>query len=51
VPALLITADRSAEVRAEAERHSITLQHKPVRPAALRAFITQVSSQRRAAAE
>jgi signal transduction histidine kinase len=51
VPALLITADRSAEVRAEAERHSITLQHKPVRPAALRAFITQISSQRRAAAE
>ncbi|TPP09766.1 PAS domain-containing hybrid sensor histidine kinase/response regulator [Rhizobium glycinendophyticum] len=51
MPALLITADRSAEVRAEAERHSITLQHKPVRPAALRAFMTQVSSQRRAAAE
>jgi CheY-like chemotaxis protein/anti-sigma regulatory factor (Ser/Thr protein kinase) len=51
MPALLITADRSAEVRAEAERHAITLQHKPVRPAALRAFMTQVSSQRRAAAE
>jgi DNA-binding response OmpR family regulator len=51
VPALLITADRSAEVRAEAERHLITLQHKPVRPAALRAFITQISSQRRTAAE
>nr|WP_299501741.1 PAS domain-containing hybrid sensor histidine kinase/response regulator [uncultured Rhizobium sp.] len=51
VPALLITADRTAEVRAEAERHSITLQHKPVRPAALRAFITQVYSQKRAAAE
>jgi Na+/proline symporter/CheY-like chemotaxis protein len=51
IPALLVTADRSAEVRAEAERHSITLQHKPVRPAALRAYITQVSSQRRAAAE
>ncbi|UJW76008.1 hybrid sensor histidine kinase/response regulator [Rhizobium sp. SL42] len=50
VAALLITADRTAEVRAEAERHSITLQHKPVRPAALRAFITQVYSQKRAAA-
>ncbi|KPF42131.1 PAS-domain containing protein [Rhizobium sp. AAP43] len=51
IPALLITADRSAEVRAEAERHQITLQNKPVKPAALRAFITQVSSQRQAAAE
>lgn len=51
LPALLITADRSAEVRAEAERHAITLQHKPVRPAALRAFLTQISSQRRVAAE
>lgn len=51
VPALLITADRSAEVRAEAERHQIALQNKPVRPAALRAFVTQISSQRRAAAE
>lgn len=51
LPALLITADRTADVRAEAERHSITLQHKPVRPAALRAFMTQISSQRRAAAE
>jgi Na+/proline symporter/signal transduction histidine kinase len=51
LPALLITADRTAEVRAEAERHSITLQHKPVKPAALRAFITQVYSQKRAAAE
>jgi CheY-like chemotaxis protein len=51
VPALLVTADRTAEVRAEAERHSITLQHKPVRPAALRAFLTQIYSQKRAAAE
>ncbi|NLS02258.1 hybrid sensor histidine kinase/response regulator [Rhizobium sp. P32RR-XVIII] len=51
IPALLVTADRTPEVRAEAERHGITIQHKPVRPAALRAFITQISGLKRAAAE
>ncbi|MVA59159.1 PAS domain-containing hybrid sensor histidine kinase/response regulator [Agrobacterium vitis] len=51
VPGLLITADRTADVRAEAERQGIAVQHKPVRPAALRAYITQVSSPRRSAAE
>ncbi|NGO64657.1 hybrid sensor histidine kinase/response regulator [Rhizobium daejeonense] len=51
VPALLLTADRTLEVRAEAERQHIALQHKPVRPAALRAFITQVSAMKQTAAE
>ncbi len=51
LPALLITADRTQEVRAEAERHGIGLQHKPVRPAALRAYVTQVSGLKRSAAE
>ncbi|HCL64877.1 MAG TPA: hybrid sensor histidine kinase/response regulator [Rhizobium sp.] len=51
IPALLITADRTAEVRAEAEKQNIGLQHKPVRPAALRAYITQVSGVKRTAAE
>jgi CheY-like chemotaxis protein len=51
LPALLLTADRTLEIRAEAERHGIAVQHKPVRPAALRAFITQISGQKRAAAE
>lgn len=51
VPALLITADRTPEMRAEAEKFNIGLQHKPVRPAALRAYITQVSNIKRAAAE
>lgn len=51
LPALLITADRSPEVRAEAERHGVGLQQKPVRPAALRAYLAQVSSLKRAAAE
>ena len=51
VPALLITADRSADVRNEAEKHGISLQHKPVRPAALRAYLTQIAGLRRLAAE
>jgi Na+/proline symporter/signal transduction histidine kinase len=51
IPALLVTADRSPEVRAEAERHDIGVQHKPLRPAALRAHLTQVAGVKRIAAE
>ena len=51
IPGLLLTADRSQEVRSEAERYGLGLQHKPVKPAALRAYITQVAGVRRAAAE
>jgi Na+/proline symporter/signal transduction histidine kinase/CheY-like chemotaxis protein len=51
IPALVITADRTPEVRAEAERHDIGVQHKPVRPAALRAYLTQVAGVKRVAAE
>lgn len=51
IPGLLITADRSAEVRAEAEKYGLGVQHKPVKPAALRAYITQTANLRRAAAE
>lgn len=51
IPALLITADRTPEVRAEAEKQAISVQHKPVRPAVLRAFVTQIASLKRAAAE
>ena len=51
IPALLITADRTVEVRAQAEKEGIAVQHKPVRPAALRAYINQVFSLTRAAAE
>ncbi|KIQ02283.1 histidine kinase [Agrobacterium tumefaciens] len=51
IPALLITADRTLEVRAQAEKEGIAVQHKPVRPAALRAYINQVFSVTRAAAE
>ena len=49
IPALLVTADRTPEVRAEAERHGIAVQHKPVKPAALRAYLMQVSGLRTAA--
>jgi hypothetical protein len=38
-------------VRNEAEKHNITIQHKPVRPAVLRAYMTQLSARIRAAAE
>ncbi|SIQ03462.1 Na+/proline symporter [Rhizobium sp. RU35A] len=51
VAALLLTADRSQEVRSEAERHGLGLQHKPVKPAALRAYLTQAVGLRRTAAE
>ena len=51
LPALLVTADRSPEVRATAERDGIAIQNKPVRPAALRAWLTQLSVALKAAAE
>ncbi len=52
LPALMVTADRSPEVRAAAaERDGIALQNKPVKPAALRAWLTQLSISLRAAAE
>lgn len=51
IPALLITADRTPEVRAEADRDDIAIQHKPVRPAVLRAYLTHVAGIRRIAAE
>lgn len=51
IPALMITADRTPEVRAEAERHGIAVQHKPVKPAAIRAYLTQAAGLRRIAAE
>lgn len=43
LPAALVTADRSTEVRDRAEAEEIMLLNKPVKPAALRALITQLS--------
>ncbi|MGH6805866.1 MAG: hybrid sensor histidine kinase/response regulator, partial [Ensifer adhaerens] len=51
IPALLVTADRSPEVRGAAERDGVGLQNKPVRPAAMRAWLTQLSTAAKAAAE
>ncbi len=41
-PAVLVTADRSTEVRAEAEARGVTVINKPVRPAALRTMLSRV---------
>jgi Na+/proline symporter/signal transduction histidine kinase/CheY-like chemotaxis protein len=42
LPAVLVTADRSGEVRAEAEKLDIPVINKPVKPAALRTVLTSL---------
>jgi Na+/proline symporter/signal transduction histidine kinase len=49
VPALLITADRTPQVREAARVRQIGLLNKPLKPAALRAVISQWRAQRSAA--
>jgi Na+/proline symporter/CheY-like chemotaxis protein len=49
LPAVLITADRSAHVREEAQAEGVHLLNKPIKPASLRALITQWRVQRIAA--
>jgi CheY-like chemotaxis protein len=49
VPAIVITADRSLHVRDETRAEAAHLLHKPVKPASLRALITQWRVQRVAA--
>ncbi len=49
--AILITADRSPHVREEARANGVQILNKPVKPAALRALLTQWRMQRVAAAE
>jgi len=51
LPAILVTADRSAAVRAQAHAHDIQVLNKPIKPAALRALLAQWRIQRVAAAE
>ena len=51
LPAILVTADRSAAVRAAAHAHGIQVLNKPIKPAALRALLAQWRMQRVAAAE
>jgi signal transduction histidine kinase/ActR/RegA family two-component response regulator len=49
VPAILITADRSLHVRDEARAEGAHLLNKPIKPASLRALLTQWRVQRVAA--
>jgi Na+/proline symporter/signal transduction histidine kinase/ActR/RegA family two-component response regulator len=51
LPAILITADRSTGVLDAARAHDIQVLHKPVKPAALRALLTQWRVRSAAAAE
>jgi Na+/proline symporter/signal transduction histidine kinase len=41
LPAILMTADRSPRVRAAARARQVHILHKPLKPAALRALLTQ----------
>jgi CheY-like chemotaxis protein len=50
IPSVLVTADRSAAVKAEAERRGVAMLHKPVRPAGLRSVLS-LGVARQAAAE
>jgi Na+/proline symporter/signal transduction histidine kinase/ActR/RegA family two-component response regulator len=51
LPAILITADRDAQVRAAARAAGVSVLHKPLKPAALRASLAQWRMQSIAAAE
>jgi CheY-like chemotaxis protein/anti-sigma regulatory factor (Ser/Thr protein kinase) len=51
LPAILITADRSPNVRERARHEGIQVLHKPIKPAALRALLAQWRALRVAAAE
>ena len=51
VPAVLVTADRSTEVRQAAEELDIHVLNKPVKPAALRSLITRLGRSAVLAAE
>ena len=48
VPAILITADRTPEIRAQAMDADVQVLNKPVKPAALRALLSQWRVQRAA---
>jgi Na+/proline symporter/CheY-like chemotaxis protein len=51
IPAVLVTADRTLDVRNRAEAQSISIFNKPLKPAALRAFLNQIAAARKSAAE
>jgi CheY-like chemotaxis protein len=49
LPAILITADRTAEVRDRSLEENVYVLHKPVKPASLRALVSQTRVARTAA--
>jgi CheY-like chemotaxis protein len=49
LPAILITADRSPELKTEASANNIPILHKPLKPAALRALMARSRIQKIAA--
>jgi CheY-like chemotaxis protein len=52
IAAILVTADRSQSVREEADIMAVTVLHKPLKPASLRALLAQWRAKRvRSAAE
>lgn len=51
IDAILATADRSLEVREEAKSKGVIVLNKPLKPAQLRALLSNASAQKRIAAE
>jgi len=51
IPAVLVTADRSNEVREAADRMDVPVVNKPLKPAVLRSLMTRLSRMTPAAAE
>src|SRR5262249_55254649 len=51
IPAVVITADRSGSGRAAAPAHAVQVLNKPLKPASLRALMSQLTVHRVAAAE
>ncbi len=49
IPASLVTADRTTELRAEAERMDVSIINKPVKPAVLRSMMTRLRQRAEAA--
>jgi hypothetical protein len=49
VKAILLTADRTAELREQAATFEVQVLNKPLKPAALRAWLSQIGVQRIAA--
>jgi CheY-like chemotaxis protein/two-component sensor histidine kinase len=49
MPAILVTADRSPDVRNKAEREDVVVMNKPLKPAPLRAQLTRYAALREAA--